>query len=359
MRQERAKAEESFRSKELHLKSKETELDKLKNSLEQQQNDLKIQLYTELQEKEHELFDKLAAAKEEMYRALNTHREVLDKEHEARIAGLMQKEEQIQSRFDEKFKAAEAALKQHLQDEADKLAVDFERRKTDMENALKGKEQAFVSAFSEKEARLESEASIREKSALAAQEKAADMRQQEIESSLARRDRELDKKYSELSEKLNTQFRGEKAAWEAQKLSVLNADRQTLRSEFEKKEAALNQKFDDELARNRQEKSRMDEELSAKEEELEKTYYAELERSRAAFEKTKKGYEAQLQGKFEDLEKEQNRLTAWMLQKEEEYARKYQARETELIRLWEEKQAALEKANEARIKELETKLGGK
>ena len=129
-----------------------------------------------------------------------------------------------------------------------------------------------------------------------------------------------------------------------------------MRSEFEKKEAAINQKLDDELLRSRQERARADEELFAKKEELEKGYYSELERSRAAFEKTKKEQEARIQRMSEELEEEENRLTVWTLQKEEEYAKKYAAREKDLMRLWDEKQAAMEKDYEARIKDLEERL---
>ena len=149
----------------------------------------------------------------------------------------------------------------------------------------------------------------RERSAQAAQDKALDKKRLDLESAFARREKDLDKKYAELSEKLYAQYQAERSVWEARKLEVLNADRQALRADFEKKEALLHEKFDEELAKHRADRVRREEEFSARKDELEKAYYAELERSRGSLDKLRAKLEADLAVKFRELEEEKNRLS--------------------------------------------------
>jgi len=288
----------------------EADLDKLKNSLEQQHSELRLRLHRETQAKEHELFSKLAAAKEEMYQALNSHREVLDREHDERLAGLRDMEAALQARFEEKFKAAETAMKQRLQDEAEKLSVEFEGRKADLENRLKNREQILASSISDRQARLEAEFMSREKAAMAAADKSLEKRRQELEAAMARREKELDKKYDELSGKLHAQYQAERSVWESKKLDLINAERQALRADLEKKEASLSQKLEEELARNRADRVRREEEFAAKKDALEKNYYDELERSRAALDKLRAEMQTAFEEKSRKLEEEKNRLAA-------------------------------------------------
>jgi hypothetical protein len=124
---------------------------------------------------------------------------------------------------------------------------------------------------------------------------------------MVRREKELDKKYAELSEKLRSQHQAEVSVWETRKMDLLNTERQALRADFEKKEAALSQKLEEELARNRADRVRREEEFSARKDELEKNYYDELERSRAALDKLRAGLEAEFSAKFRELEAEKNR----------------------------------------------------
>ena len=355
IRQERVRTDEAFRARELTLQASEAELDKLKSAREQQHSDLKASLYRELQAKEHELFGKVAAVKEEMYKAINSHREVLDKEHEDRLVGLLQKETQLQAQFEEKLKAAEAVMQQRVQDEAEKLYMAFEGRKTELDAKLKNREQALAALFSEKEAKLEAEAAAREKAAMAAQEKLLEMRRQEIEDALVHGEKELEAKHKELSEKLYPQYHSERLAWESQKLEALNSARQSLRADFEKKEMLLNQKLDSELIKHRTEALRREEEFAARKTELEKNYYSELERGRAVVDKMRKEQETALYAKFKELDEEQNRLTIWVLKKEEEYIKKGALKEQALQHKWEESEAALKESYERRIAELEQK----
>ena len=90
----------------------------------------------------------------------------------------------------------------------------------------------------------------------------------------------------------------------------MNTERQALRADFEKKEAALNEKFDAELAKQRADRVRREEEFAAKKDELEKNYYAELERSRASLDKLRAELEARLTAKFRELDEEKNRQAA-------------------------------------------------
>ncbi|MEK7721581.1 MAG: hypothetical protein AAB359_04245, partial [Elusimicrobiota bacterium] len=310
VRMERDKAGEAFHSGELHLHAREAELDKLKGALEQQHSELKLSLYRDQQGKEHELFGKLAAAREEMYQALNSHREVLDREHAERLAGLLQKETQMQNRFEEKFKAAETAIKQRLQDETEKMSVELEGSKAELTAGFKGREQTLSAAFAEKQARLEAEFQLREKNLLASQENAFEKKRLGFENAMDRREKEMDRKYADMSEKLHAQARSEKTVWESKKIETLNSERQALRSEFEKKEAILNQKLDEELTRRRTDRIRRDEEISAKKDELEKNYYAELERSRTELDKLRSELEAGMTARFRELDEQKNKLAA-------------------------------------------------
>jgi len=307
---ERVKAEDTFKTRELHLQGREAELEKTKTGLEQQHSELKLKLYRELQGKEHELFGKLAAAKEEMYQALNTHREVLDREYDERLNGLRDKETALGIRFEEKLKGALEGMQQRQKDEAEKLALDLESRQLDLEARIKNREQALNASLSDRQARLEMDFLSREKTALAALEKAFEKRRQELETALARKEKELEKKYQGFSERFSADIHRERSTWETKKLEVLNAERQALRADFEKKEALLTQRLDEELAKNRADRVRREEEFSARKDELEKTYYAELERSRAALDKLRTELAAEVGAKFIELEQERNRLAA-------------------------------------------------
>ena len=203
---------------------------------------------------------------------------------------------------------------------------------------------------------LEAEFTARERETMAVHERALEKRRQEIEASIAVRERELEARHGDISEKLYAQYHSERLIWESQKLDVLNADRQALRADFEKKEMFLNQKLDAELAKHRAESARREEELAARKDELEKNYYAELERGRAAIDKMRKEQEAALNAKFAEMDEEHNRLTLWVLKKEDEYIKKSAVKEQHLQSKWEENEAALRANYERRIKELEEKL---
>ena len=86
LNEEKSKIAESYKSRELRLKTRENELETLKDFLQQQHNELKIKLYQELQKKENEQFERLAKAKEDMFHALNERRNALEKEYETRLA---------------------------------------------------------------------------------------------------------------------------------------------------------------------------------------------------------------------------------------------------------------------------------
>ena len=90
--------------------------------------------------------------------------------------------------------------------------------------------------------------------------------------------------------------------------------------------------------------------------ELEKNYYAELERGRAAIDKMRKEQETALNVKFAEMDEEHNRLTLWVLKKEDEYIKKCTAKEQHLQGKWEENEAVLRAHWDRRIKELEEKL---
>ena len=53
------------------------------------------------------------------------------------------------------------------------------------------------------------------------------------------------------------------------------------------------------------------------------------------------------------MEDEQNRLTSWVLKKEEDYLIKCGLKDAELQKRWDEKEAQLREKYESRIKELE------
>lgn len=352
---EKVKMEEANHTHELHLKAQEGELEKLKNALQQQHSELKVKLYQELQGKEQEQFAQLAKAKEEMYKALNGHRDVMDREYEERFADLRRKEAELETRFEEKTKTLLETFTKQKEGEIDKLAIEFENRKAELERQYQNREKALHAAAVEKAAHAEAEAGRREKERVALEEHGLARRREELESLMRQKEGELEKRYLQLSSGLSTELDKERGCWETHKLEVLNQERQALRADFEKKEMLLNQKFDAELAKNRAENARRDEELSARKNELEKKYYAELERGRAAIDKMREAQEAALHAKFKEIDDEHTRLTLWILAKEEEYSKKCGLKEQELQRTWEENEAALREHYERRIKEFEEK----
>ena len=70
----------------------------------------------------------------------------------------------------------------------------------------------------------------------------------------------------------------------------------------------------------------------------------------------RKEQEAALNAKFAEMDEEHNRLTLWVLKKEDEYIRKCTAKEQHVQGKWEEDEAVLRVNYERRIKELEEKL---
>ena len=61
---------------------------------------------------------------------------------------------------------------------------------------------------------------------------------------------------------------------------------------------------------------RREEEFAARKDELEKTYYTELERSRAALDKLRAELEQKLAAQFRELEMEKNKLAAKRAEKD-------------------------------------------
>ena len=123
-----------------------------------------------------------------------------------------------------------------------------------------------------------------------------------------------------------------------------------MRAEFEKKEALLSQKLDEELSKSKQQRIRLEEEASAKKNDLEKFYYGEVEKSRTALDKLRLEMENGIKSKFRELEEEKTRLTMLIAQKEEEYVAQYQKKEEELLNYWGNKQRELQLKYERALK---------
>ncbi|OGS46856.1 MAG: hypothetical protein A3J79_14475 [Elusimicrobia bacterium RIFOXYB2_FULL_62_6] len=102
LRAEKLKIAEGYKTQEQHLRSREDEVENLKNALHQQHSELKLKLFQELQQKESEQFDRMAKAKEDMFRAMNERRTEMEKEYEARMNALRAKEASLQEDFDRK-----------------------------------------------------------------------------------------------------------------------------------------------------------------------------------------------------------------------------------------------------------------
>ena len=88
----------------------------------------------------------------------------------------------------------------------------------------------------------------------------------------------------------------------------MNTERQNLRADFEKKESLLKKHLEEQMARNREDKIKREESLASKKNELEKQYYAELERSSAELDKLRLELEKKFTAKFRELEEAKNRL---------------------------------------------------
>jgi len=350
LKEEKIKIEEVNHTRELHLKAQEGDLEKLKKTLLQQHSELKVKLYQELQAKEGEQFSLLAKAKEEMYKALNEHRAIMDREYESRFADLRGKETKLEADFAEKAKERLETLKKQKEDETDKLTLEFENKKAELERQYQNREKSQQAAAAEKMARIEAEAARREKDRSALEEKNLAKRRDELENLARQKENELEKRYLQLSSDLSAGLEKERAYWETHKLEVLNQERQSMRSEFEKKEALLSQKLDEELSKSKQQRIRLEEEASSKKNELEKFYYAEVEKSRTALDKLRLELENRIKAKFRELEEEKTRLTMLIAQKEEEYVAQYQKKEEELLAYWGQKQKELELKYERALK---------
>ena len=120
-----------------------------------------------------------------------------------------------------------------------------------------------------------------------------------------------------MSEKFSAQYQRERSEWESKKLELLNAEQRALQAAFEKKEAVQSQKLDEELAKRRAERLRLEEEFAARKDALENDYYAELERARSSLDKLRAGLEAGLDARARELEEQRNRLTEKKANKED------------------------------------------
>lgn len=363
LKTEKLKIEESYNSRELHLKAGEDDLENLKNALHQQHNELKIKLYQELQAKESEQSRRLAQAKEGLFRDMNGRRDALEKEYETRLAGIRTKEASLQEESD--------------------------RKTAELEKNLANREKMLNDVYADKLAKVEAECAMKMKGLLAGQESELQRRREELETLHNQQAVELEKKYSEMTRVFNSDFERQRADWEVQRAELAEKERQALRTETEKRAAALNRKLEEEieknknskakfeeefgrrtlelerehnkkseeeLSRNKDYKIKLEEEFDKRRQELEQKHYKKLEESRSTLEKMRKEHEARLRVKFNDMEAEQNRLTMWVFQKEDEYTRKYANKETELLQQWGLRERALRESYEKKIKELEAKL---
>jgi hypothetical protein len=350
LKEEKIKIEEANRTRELHLKAQEGELEKLKNILHQRHNELKVKLYQELQGKEQEQFAQLAKAKEEMYQALNEHRAVMDREYEGRFTELHRKEAEMEARFTEKNKERLETLKKQKEDEVDKLTLEFENRKAELERQYQNREKALLAAAADKTIHLEAEAARREKERSALEEKNLAKRREELENLMRQKEAELEKRYLQLSTGLSAELDKERGYWEAHKLDTINQERRGMRAEFEKKEALLAQKLDEELSKSKQQRLRFEEEFSAKKDDLEKFYFDEVGKSRLALDKLRLELENRIKARFRELEEEKTRLIMITAQKEEEYVAQYQKKEEELLIYWDNKHQELKMKYERALK---------
>jgi len=123
-----------------------------------------------------------------------------------------------------------------------------------------------------------------------------------------------------------------------------------MRAEFEKKEALLAQKLDEELSKSKQQRLRFEEEFSAKKDDLEKFYFDEVGKSRLALDKLRLELENRIKARFRELEEEKTRLIMITAQKEEEYVAQYQKKEEELLIYWDNKHQELKMKYERALK---------
>ncbi len=351
LKEEKARLEEANRARELHIKAQESELEKLKNSLERQHSELKVRLYQELQAKEQEQFSQLAKAKEEMYEALNKHRAAMDAEYAQRFTDLRRQETELETRAGEKLKERMEALVRQKDDETEKITFDFETRREELDRNYQNKEKALRAELSERAAMLEAESARREKDRSALDEKSLAKRREELENLMRQKEGDLEKRYLQQAADLAAESNKQRIHWESHKADVLDQERQGMRSEFEKKEALLTQKLDEELARGKQQRLRLEEEFSAKKNDLERSYYMEMEKSRTALDKLRIEMENKTKAKFRELEEEKTRLTMLTAQKEEEYVTQHQKKEEELLKFWARKQQELQLKYEKALKQ--------
>jgi len=162
--------------------------------------------------------------------------------------------------------------------------------------------------FSDRQMELENQLTAREKKYVISTDKALEKRRAALEKEFARREEELQAHYDKLVEDFNRTMRTARDQWEEEKNSVINAERQNLRADFEKKESLLKKHLEEQMARNREDKLKREETLAAKKNELEKKYYAELELSSSAIDKLRLELEKKFTAKFRELEEEKNRL---------------------------------------------------
>ncbi|MBU2573078.1 MAG: hypothetical protein KKH28_03255, partial [Elusimicrobia bacterium] len=196
LKAEKLKIEESYNSREAHLKAGEGELESLRNTLHQQHNGLNIKLYQEIQEKESEHLERLARAKEEMFRAINERRDALEKEYEQRLAGSRAKEVSLQEEYDKKTAEWLKNFNDQKEAEFERQQMEFASRKAELEKDLGHREEMFNTACADKLAKFEADRAMKMKELLAGQESELQRRREELEALHNHQAAELEKKYA-------------------------------------------------------------------------------------------------------------------------------------------------------------------
>ena len=355
LNEEKKNIQETNKKAQIDLENKKLELDKIRIKLEEEYSQLKIRLYQELQDKEHKNLQKMGDAQQEMHKTLLEHRSEADKQYAKRFEELKQKEMELKTYYQTKIDDWIANSEKEKEEILSKLSLQFDQKETELEKTRAKKEKDLDTVFTNKMSKLETDYLEKEKKFIDNYEKNFYKRRQELENHFKTKENELEKNQNEMKSKLTNEWETNQSEWEGQKIEILNKERQSLRSAFEKKDIIINQKFEKELSKNKDYKLKLDEEFQKKRQEMEQFYYGEIEKSRAVLEKTRNEVEVKIKNKFKELEDKKNKLTMLICQKEEEYAEEYQKKETQLYEYWNQKNAELKEQYEEKIKKLTEK----
>jgi len=257
---EKQKLAGELKAKEAALKKAEAETEAAGRAMEQEVEELKSKIMQEGQEREKETAAKFAESENLMRSALEAHRDELNRNHEQAVADLRLKEAAVKEESRLKINAWLKNAEQQQEERLARLTISMEQKRQDMESSLAQREKMLNDSFASKLAQLEGHFLHKEKSLIMEHDKRLFKRQEDLEAVMRQKEITMENRLRETEKTLQAQWAQREAVWESQKRDIFEQEKQTLRAEFEKKEKILCQKSDEEAVRYKELKTKLEDE---------------------------------------------------------------------------------------------------